>query len=54
MLLLAGCGQPNGNSNAETAVPLTLQVDGQTFNLTTNAATVRELLTEAGVELGEL
>ena len=54
LLLLAGCGQPNGNSNAETAVPLTLQVDGQTFNLTTNAATVRELLTEAGVELGEL
>ncbi|WP_420630966.1 G5 domain-containing protein [Candidatus Leptofilum sp.] len=36
-----------------TAVPLTLQVDGQTFNLTTGRATVRELLAEAGVELGE-
>ncbi|MEZ4592375.1 MAG: G5 domain-containing protein [Chloroflexota bacterium] len=30
------------------------QVDGQTFNLTTNTATVRELLAEAGVEVGEL
>ncbi len=54
LLLLAGCAQPNGSSNEATAVPLTLQVDGQTFNLTTNAATVRELLAEAGVEMGEL
>jgi hypothetical protein len=54
LLLLARCGQPNGSGNGETAVPLTLQVDGQTFNLTTNAATVRELLAEAGVEVGEL
>ncbi|WP_420642682.1 G5 domain-containing protein [Candidatus Leptofilum sp.] len=37
-----------------TAVPLTLQVDGQTFNLTTSSATVRELLSEAGVDVGEL
>ncbi len=54
LLLLAGCAQPNGSSNEATAVPLTLQVDGQTFNLTTSAATVRELLAEAGVEVGEL
>lgn len=52
--LLAGCAQPEAVSNGATAVPLTLQVDGQTFNLTTNTATVRELLAEAGVALGEL
>lgn len=55
LLLLASCSQPpNGSSNDATAVPLTLQVDGQEFNLTTGAATVRELLAEAGVEVGEL
>ena len=53
LLLLAGCSQPNSSTGA-TAVPLTLQVDGQTFNLTSNTATVRELLDEAGVEVGEL
>jgi Tol biopolymer transport system component len=52
--LLVGCAQPEAVSNGATAVPLTLQVDGQTFNLTTSTATVRELLAEAGVELGEL
>ena len=53
-LLLAGCAQPSGNSDSETAVSLTLQVDGQEFNLTTGVATVRELLGEAGVEVGDL
>ncbi|MCB9006543.1 MAG: G5 domain-containing protein [Ardenticatenaceae bacterium] len=54
LLLLAGCVQANGNGNEATAVPLTLQVDGQEFNLTTGAATVRELLAEAGVTVGDL
>ena len=54
LLLLAGCAQPNVSQTGATAVPLTLQVDGQTFNLTTHTATVRELLAEAGVEVGEL
>ena len=54
LLLLAGCSQPNVSGDAATAVPLTLQVDGQEFNLTTGAATVRELLDEAGVTVGEL
>lgn len=53
-LCLAGCTQPGGNSSEDTAVSLTLQVDGQEFNLTTGAATVRELLAEAGVTVGEL
>lgn len=54
LLLLAACSQPSGGGQSETAVPITLQVDGQTFNLTTQAATVRELLGEAGVTVGEL
>ncbi|GJM42086.1 MAG: hypothetical protein DHS20C20_23680 [Ardenticatenaceae bacterium] len=54
MLLLVGCVQPNASQNDATAVSLTLQADGQTFNLTTTTATVRELLAEAGVEVGEL
>ncbi|MCA9947323.1 MAG: G5 domain-containing protein, partial [Anaerolineales bacterium] len=54
LLLLASCAQANGNGNEATAVPLTLQVDGQEFNLTTGAATVRELLAEAGVTVGDL
>src|SRR5690606_24212502 len=33
---------------------LSLTVDGETFNLTSQAATVRELLNETDVELGDL
>ncbi|MCP4415396.1 MAG: DUF348 domain-containing protein [Chloroflexi bacterium] len=54
ILLLAGCAQPNGSNSTDTAVPITLQVDGQSFNLTTQTATVRELLAEAGVTVAEL
>ena len=53
-LLLAGCVQPSGSGDEATAVPVNLQVDGQEFNLTTGAATVRELLAEAGVTVGDL
>jgi resuscitation-promoting factor RpfB len=55
VLLLTACVQPSGSTiNVDTAVPVTLRVDGQSFNLTTQANTVRELLTEAGITLDGL
>jgi hypothetical protein len=52
--LLGGCTQEPTAVRGETAVPITLTADGETFNLTSQAATVRELLDEAGLNLGEL
>jgi len=54
LLLVAACAQTPAVGNADTAIPVTLTADGQQFNLTSRAATVRELLNEAGLELGEL
>ena len=54
LLLAAGCSQPPPEAAQQQPIPITLNADGRTFNLTTEAATVRELLAEAGIELGEL
>ncbi|NKQ37520.1 MAG: DUF348 domain-containing protein [Chloroflexi bacterium] len=54
ILLAAGCRQPPPEAAQQQPIPITLNADGRTFNLTTEAATVRELLAEAGIELGEL
>lgn len=53
-LLFAGCSRPQAVSQSQQPVQIQLQADGQTFQLTSEATTVRELLAEAGVELGEL
>ncbi len=53
-ILLFGCSQPAAVTQSQEPTQIQLVADGQTYNLTTNAATVRELLAEAGLELGEL
>lgn len=53
-LLLAACAQQPPQAAQRQPLPVTLIADGRTFNLTSEAATVRELLEEAGIELGEL
>ncbi len=52
---ISACAQQLPQS-VEQKEPLqvTLSVDGEFFNLTSEAATVRELLNEAGIELGDL
>ncbi len=53
-LLAASCRQQPPEAAQQQPIPITLNTDGRTFNLTSKAATVRELLAEAGIELGEL
>lgn len=54
VVLAAACtGQPPAASVSQ-AVPVSLTVDGQTHNLTTEASNVRELLEEAGITLEPL
>lgn len=54
MTLFIACSQPEAISEAEQTRQVELIVDGQTHVLTTQAATVREFLNEAGVTLGDL
>lgn len=54
LLLLVACSTPTPNAAVETTARVSLTVDGQTHNLTTEANNVRELLGEAGVTLGEM
>ncbi|MCP4361684.1 MAG: DUF348 domain-containing protein [Chloroflexi bacterium] len=51
---LVACSQPAAVTQSAQPVQIQLTADGQTLNLTTQAATVRELLTEAGLEPGDL
>jgi len=51
---LLACSQPETVTETDQTSQIELVVDGQTHNLTTEAATVREFLAEAGVELGDL
>ncbi len=52
---LTACAQQVPESVVEKApLQVSLSVDGETFNLTSDAATVREILGEADIELGEL
>lgn len=52
--LFTSCSQPAAVTQSQQPLQIQLITEGQLHNLTTNAATVRELLAEAGVELGEL
>lgn len=54
VLFLVACSQPPAVTQGQQPVQVQLAVDGQTYHLTTHAATVRELLVEAGVMLEEL
>ncbi|MCB8983123.1 MAG: G5 domain-containing protein [Ardenticatenaceae bacterium] len=53
LLLLAGCAVEAPQTAVTEPLPVTLIADGESFHLTTQAANVRELLVEAGIELGE-
>jgi len=53
-LLLVACSQQPPQAARQAPTSVTLAADGRIFNLTTGAANVRELLAEAGIELGEL
>lgn len=50
-LLLSACTAEPASSSPQEPLQVTLTVDGETYNLTTEAANVRELLEEAGVEV---
>jgi Tol biopolymer transport system component len=52
--LIGACTQTPAAVTGDTAVAISLTADGETFNLTSEAPTVRELLAEAGITLGEL
>lgn len=54
-LFATACQQqlPNSNTQADP-LQVSLSVDGDSFNLTSEAATVRELINEADIELGDL
>ncbi len=54
LIFLSGCSQPPAATQNQRPLQIHLTADGQTHHLTTNATTVRELLAEAGLELGEL
>lgn len=54
MLGLIGCGQAAGQSGLSNAVTITLIADGDSRELTSQATTVRALLDEAEIELGDL
>lgn len=54
LLFLAACTTEPPAASAPQAVPVSLTVDGQTHNLTTEANNVRELLEEAGITLAPL
>ncbi len=54
LFFLIGCRSQIPEATNETEpVTLSLQVDGTSYNLTTTAATVRELLDEAGITLND-
>lgn len=50
-LLLAACTVQQAQRTTEEPLPVSLTVDGQTHNVTTEASNVRELLEEAGITL---
>jgi hypothetical protein len=52
-LLLVGCAVESPETAVSEPLQVTLIADGQSFNLTTEATNVRELLAEAAVEIGE-
>lgn len=54
ILLAAACTSEPPPASVPQAVPVSLTVDGQTHNLTTEANNVRELLDEAGITLEPL
>lgn len=54
LLFVAACTQPEAVGQSEEPLVITLVADGQTRELQSQAATVRELLQAAGLELGEL
>ena len=55
LFFVTACDQQLPESVEQKApVQVSLSVDGDTFNLTSEAATVREILEEAEIELGEL
>lgn len=51
---LASCSQPTAVTQGQQPLQIQLVAEGQTYNVTTNAATVRELLAEASIELSDL
>jgi len=53
LLFLAGCAVEAPDTAVPEPLQVTLIADGESFNLTTEAANVRELLAEAGVDIGE-
>lgn len=53
LLFLAGCAVESPDTAVTEPLQVTLIADGESFNLTTEATNVRELLAEAGIELGE-
>lgn len=54
LIWLAACSQPPAVTSSLAPLQVQLTADGRTLNLTTQATTVRELLAEASIELGEL
>ena len=53
LFFLAGCAVETPDTAVPEPLQVTLIVDGESFNLITEATNVRELLAEAGVTLGE-
>ena len=55
LFFISACAQQLPESVSQKApLQVSLSVDGELFNLTSEAATVRELLDEAAIDLGEL
>lgn len=51
---LASCSQPTAVTQSQQPIQIQLNAEGQTYNVTTQAATVRELLAEASIQLSDL
>ncbi|MBE2221166.1 MAG: G5 domain-containing protein [Anaerolineae bacterium] len=51
--MLLGCAAELPETAVRSSIQVSLTVDGETYNLNTEATNVRELLTEAGIELDE-